>query len=128
MNHNDDQKWASNYKSTGDNKGPQNVTSKDDIICKELIQVGPGLTRKVCNKSMDITRLFNQVPVNDVVCASKCGEYIKPQSRYVAICRNNGQHITAQPNIICVECVDKYALMHYSDKMNKFKVKKDVYK
>lgn len=103
--------FPSEYIRGTDNGKPTNIYCKDAIICRQWIQLGPGMKRIACNKPMNIIRLFDAGTIGPVPCNSLCLEYITPKTRYVAICRNFRGHFDGKPNIICKECVEKYQQM-----------------
>ena len=109
MTQDPDNEWRSGYKPGTDNGLPNNIKTKDAIICKKYIQIGPGPIRILCNNPMQLMRLHEMVTIGGIKCASLCTEYIFPKSRFVAICRNNGNkgHCDGKPNIICKECIEK---------------------
>ena len=108
--------WASYKVTYADDQKWINITTKDAIICKELIQIGPGNQRIYCNKVMKVCRLEELAPTTKVKCASLCNEIIDPKTRWVAICRNftfnsfKG-HCSLKMNLICKECIEKHQQM-----------------
>ena len=114
--------WETGY-VVGTDNGPRiKLPNCSIIVCKEYVQIGPGALRRYCNQMMRVDRMQKLVPINPVKCASKCQTIISPQTRYVAYCLNESQHITCAKNIICQECVKKYNLMQYDDPTNKFEI------
>ena len=103
------QEFPSGYIPGTDNGPAKNIKSKDAVLCKQYIQMGPGRMRIICNQPMVMRRLIDLCTIGHVKCNSLCGEVISPKTRYVFICANNGckGHNDGKILVICKECVEK---------------------